>query len=353
MIRLRALAARVVRHLWPGAKRRTLCVQTDLANFCNLRCRMCYFFAGQPEEKIRINFDEFRRRFDPFADRIQTFGLSCATEPLVVRDEDLMGVLGWLRRRRIPDSFMVTNAVLLRPKIAEEIVASGLTRLVVSLDSHDKEVFESIRIGASFDTVIRNVRHFTAYRRSQGLSKPELHVNCVLMRRNIEGVGAFVDFVHELGADAIDFRHMVPYAGLGIDEESLVHHKQLCNAHLRIARDRCKKLGLRVVAIPAEFGPATDAPRPAAPTKVVCKVPSTFLYVRHDGSIQPCVFWFGEDPVGNLASGDFESVWNAPLYAALRDETARGVFTRRCCRTCPSLGGGSVDNESSFGEREK
>jgi radical SAM protein with 4Fe4S-binding SPASM domain len=309
---------------------------------------MCYFYAGNPEVKVRVGFEDFRKRFDPFADRIHSFGISCATEPLVAHHEDLFQVFKWIRDRGIPDSFMVTNGMLLRPKIAEAFVDAGLSRLVVSLDSHVRERYEAIRVGANFDTVVKNVRHFTEYRRSRGLAFPKLQVNCVLMRRNIEEVGPYLDFIHDLGADAVDFRHMVPYSGIGIEEESLVHYKELCNSHLRIARTKCAELGIALASLPDDFSLGTAPVRQQGPTKRTCNVPKTFMYVRPDGGIQPCVLWFGEDVVGNLAKDDFATVWNEPRYAAFRDEVARGILTRKCCQTCPSLGGGSVDNEGSF-----
>ena len=63
--------------------------------------------------------------------------------------------------------------------------------------------------------------------------------------------------------------------------------------------------------------------------------------------------WFGEDPAGNLATHDFASVWEEPRHARLRDDAASGVLTRACCATCPSLGGGSVDNDRAFDERSR
>jgi radical SAM protein with 4Fe4S-binding SPASM domain len=348
---IRAIAAKLIHRIRPIVQDRTLTVQTDLANYCNLRCRMCFFYTGSPEVRIRLSFDEFLKRFDSFADRIHTFGLSCATEPLVMREEDLRRVFKWIRDRAIPESFMVTNAMLLRPKLAEVFIDSGLSRLVVSLDSHIREKYEAIRLGAKFETVIKNVRYFDDYRRSKGLASPQLQINCVLMRRNIEEVGPFLDFIHELGADAVDFRHLVPYSGLDIERESLVHFKELTNENLRIARAKCAELGVRIASIPDEFSFAAEPAGPQEPTKRACLIPNTFLYVRPDGNIQPCVLWFGEEPVGNLANEVFETVWNQPAYATFRDEVSRGILTRRCCRTCPSIGGGSVDNEGSFEEK--
>jgi radical SAM protein with 4Fe4S-binding SPASM domain len=348
MIGIRELAGKVGRRLRRTAGGRTLSVQTDLANFCNLRCRMCYFHAGNPEVKIRVSYDEFCRRFDPFASRIYSFGLSCATEPLVLPEDDLFRVFDWVHNQGIPDSFMVTNAVLLRPRVAERFVDAGLSRLVVSLDSHVKENFEAIRVGARYSSVVDNVRHFSEYRRSRGLNTPTLQINCVLMRRNIEETGDFVGFIKEIGADAVDFRHVVVYEGLDMESESLLHYKQLCNKHLQIIRERCHECKLRIVSMPDDFSLTSQPPACDAPTKRACRIPKTFIYVRPTGEIQPCVFWFGEDPVGNLAEADFATVWNEPGYARFREEVASGILRRKCCLTCPSLGGGSVDSDSSF-----
>ena len=351
MTRAVEFAAKALHRLGFASNERTLTVQTDLANFCNLRCRMCYFYAWRPEVRVRLDFDEFRRRFDSFAHRIRTFGVSCATEPLVVPEEELYQVFGWIRARGIPDSFMVTNAMLLRPRIAETFINAGLSRLIVSLDSHVKETYEGIRLGARFETVVENVRYFRDYRTSKRLTSPALHVNFVMMRRNIEEVGPYLDFVHELGADAVDFRHLVPYSGFGLGNESLVHHKELCNKHLHVARAKCTELGIRIANIPDDFSLGAGSVRPQGPTKRSCNVPSSFIYVRPDGGIQPCTLWFGEEAVGNLANDDFATVGSEQHYATFRDEVAHGVLVRRCCKSCPSLGGGGVDNESSFEEK--
>ena len=241
--------------------------------------------------------------------------------------------------------------MLLRPRIAEKFIDARLSRLVVSFDSHVEETYEAIRLGARFDTVVKNVRHFVEYRRSRGLASPRLQVNCVLMRRNIEEVGPYLDFVHDLGADTVDFRHVVPYSGLGIEQESLVHYKELCNKHLRIARAKCAEHGIGIASMPDEFSLDVALAAPRGPTKRACNVPKSFVYVRPDGGVQPCVMWFGEEPVGNLAKDDFATVWNEPRYATFRKEVARGILNRTCCQTCPSLGGGCVDNDNSFEER--
>lgn len=348
---IRLLAAKVVHRMRLTENKRKLCIQTDLANFCNLRCRMCYFYTGGPEVKVRLSFQEFCKRFDPFADRIFSFGLSCATEPLVVREEELFKMFRWIGDRRIPDSFMVTNAMLLRPKIAEAFIDAHLSRLVVSLDSHIKEEYEAIRLGAKFDLVVENVRYFCSYRKSKHFYSPKLQINCVLMRRNIEEIEPFIRFIHELGADEVDFRHVVPYSGLDIEKESLVHYKELCNKHLRIARSKCNELGIRILNIPDEFNLDSVPGEPQSPTKRACHIPSTFMYVRPDGNIQPCTLWFGQETMGNLANDGFKTVWNEPRYRRFREEVAAGILTRHCCQTCPSLGGGSIDNEGSFGEK--
>ena len=53
-------------------------------------------------------------------------------------------------------------------------------------------------------------------------------------------------------------------------------------------------------------------------------------------------------PVGNMLEMDFDTMWNNEEYIELRNEVADGIFTRKCCQSCPSLGSGNVNENDSF-----
>lgn len=361
-------------------KERFLTVVTDLSTFCNLKCRMCYFSVDSDWEKTRVTHEQFRTLFGSYADRIKTIGLSCANESLVARKSDLFRIFEYVKEWRIPEAFIITNAVLLSREISEKLVECGITSLQVSLDSHIKEKFEAIRVGAKFETVIENVRYFVKHRREKNASHPILQFNCVLMRCNIEEMAEYLDFIAELGAELVDFRHVVLYEGLGLEEQSLVGHKELTNRYLSVIRTKCAELGISIVALPEQFSieeppacaPGGQEPEPApsgtelertviddalpveppadmppAPGHI-CTLPLSYMYVQPDGGVRPCTYWYGQKPIGNLGEVDFDTLWNKDEYVQLRQEVSRGIFKRHCCQTCPTHGSGLVDDEGSF-----
>ena len=55
---------------------------------------------------------------------------------------------------------MNTNATLLNDKLIHQILKSGVTDLVFSVDSYYKEEFESLRVNANFEKVVENIKKF-------------------------------------------------------------------------------------------------------------------------------------------------------------------------------------------------
>ena len=59
---------------------------------------------------------------------------------------------------------MNTNATLLNEKLIHQILKSGVTDLVFSVDSYYKEEFESLRVNANFEKVVENIKKFKQIR---------------------------------------------------------------------------------------------------------------------------------------------------------------------------------------------
>ena len=57
-----------------------------------------------------------------------------------------------------------TNATKLNEKLIHQILKSGMTDLVFSVDSYYKEEFESLRVRAVFEDVVENIKKFKEIR---------------------------------------------------------------------------------------------------------------------------------------------------------------------------------------------
>ncbi len=81
-----------------------------------------------------------------------------------------------------------TNAALITPQVALQLVRVGLARLHISLDSANPEVQADLFQGAArVDAVWRGINNVLVAREVLGADHPQIHVNCVLTARNLFG----------------------------------------------------------------------------------------------------------------------------------------------------------------------
>ena len=86
-----------------------------------------------------------------------------------------------------------TNAALITPHVALQLVKVGLAKLHVSLDSTDLEVQNDLFQGRGrADAVWRGLYNVQVAREVLGANHPQVHVNCVLTARNLFGFPALL-----------------------------------------------------------------------------------------------------------------------------------------------------------------
>ncbi len=137
-------------------------LRISVTDRCNFRCRYCmpkeifnrdYEFLARD---LLLSFEEIGRIVTVFADlgvnKIRITG----GEPLLRRNlEDLIGSIKGIEG--IEDVTLTTNASLLERK-AGSLVAAGLDRVTVSLDSLDNDVFMAMNdVGFSVDDVLAGI----------------------------------------------------------------------------------------------------------------------------------------------------------------------------------------------------
>ena len=92
-----------------------------------------------------------------------------------------------------------TNAVLITPHVALQLVKVGLTRLHVSVDSTDPEVQNELFQGRGrADAVWRGLLNVQVAREVLGANHPQIHANCVLTARNLFGFPALLRSLLEM-----------------------------------------------------------------------------------------------------------------------------------------------------------
>lgn len=204
------------------ARQRWLTLRLDLINKCNLRCVMCHYsdekIAKRPAQRIAP--EKFAAFFDPIAPITREVVLSCGDEPLMSPHfEQIVRELA-ARDPEIRIRFC-TNAMLLNEKLAEAIIASRVYQVMFSFDGVTSETLHRIRVGSDYRRIIANILGLKRRRAESAHPRTLFVFNYVMLASNIHEAPLFVRLAKRLGADTIDFRHVVQGDVYDIEHEML------------------------------------------------------------------------------------------------------------------------------------
>ncbi len=182
---------------------------------CNLSCRTCIRKVWEDPEEI-MRAETFARIIEdlpqlPSLKRIVFTGFG---EPLshprivdmieAVRERDVAVTIG-------------TNGLLLDRQLARELIRLGIDRLVVSLDGVQSETYADIR-GVPVSPVIENIRTLNQVRSELGAHVPQLAIEFVAMRRNVDELPRLTRLASHLGAARVLVSNVLAYAREMYDE---------------------------------------------------------------------------------------------------------------------------------------
>jgi cyclic pyranopterin phosphate synthase len=166
-------------------------LRISVTDRCNFRCVYCR--SANPEnhmaEHALLEWDEYER----LARILVGMGIRkirvTGGEPLV--RPGVEDFIGRLKALGVQDLSMTTNGHLLAER-CDRLVAAGLNRINISLDSLDREKFEQITRTKTFDQVLAGIEA------AQSSPLRPVKVNAVLVRGINDGeVEAFAEFARE------------------------------------------------------------------------------------------------------------------------------------------------------------
>ncbi len=145
-------------------------IRIETTNACNLQCRMCPQSVKAPGVRRGLMdselFKKILEQLAAFPENLSAlFYLHICGEPL------LHPKVAEFVRFAADKGFkpiLTTNATLLTPQLAEKLIKGGLHKIEFSFEGIDAPTYESIRIGAKFETVWRNIDSFLAVNNSAG-----------------------------------------------------------------------------------------------------------------------------------------------------------------------------------------
>lgn len=307
-------------------------VAWELTRSCNLACSHCRASAELGPYPGELTTQEALRVMDEIAAVGKPVIILTGGEPLLRADVFDLARHGTGKGLRM---VMATNGTLLSDAIVQEMKASGIQRVSISLDGPDAGTHDAFRrVRGSFDGSLRGIDLL----KKGGI---EFQINTTVTRVNLPLVADILNLAVRLGAVAHHIFLLVP-TGRGkdlqdqeissLDYEKTLHWfyrqrdqvplqlKATCAPHYyRILRQEAKKEGKKIT--PKEYG--LDAMTRG------CLGGISFCFISHVGQVQPCGYL--ELGCGNVKEEPFREIWDhSDIFRNLRNTDGYRGKCGRC-----------------------
>jgi radical SAM protein with 4Fe4S-binding SPASM domain len=263
----------------------------DPINVCNLHCPLCPTGRGilaRPRGRMGlVELTQIVGQIAPYAYRVELYNWG---EPLL--HPDIFQMIAYVRERRISTG-LSSNLNHLDPAMARQLVESGLSQLVVSIDGATQDSYAVYRRGGKLEKVLENLQLLVDTRRSLKRSTPFIIARMLVGKHNEHEVEAVRTMVYGTGVDGFTTGRLF------VDTQDLEQIEQW---------------------IP-------DDPAYSAYGSQGSNLSNTWdchdlwesMVINWDGGVAPCC-WL-HDPqydFGNASDQALRDIWNSPAYVSAR-----------------------------------
>jgi MoaA/NifB/PqqE/SkfB family radical SAM enzyme len=302
---------------------------------CNLRCTMCAInydtryrsSSGRPPYLTPDLFARLRPIF-PSLHRAFLFGLG---EPLL--NPHLVDYIAELSDHGVEVAF-TTNATLIDEEKADEIARAGVSRVTVSIDGARAETYDAIRVGATFDRVMRGIRALAEAGRRYGTHT--VSFSFVAMKSNLDDIPLLVDLCAEVGATGVHVEPLLAQVGkTELDEHYERENLGLVDAAVvretfDAAAERAVSHGVRFSSLFTSVRDHFDYVKRVSSLNDgwLCGAPWSMIWVTSAGEVRTCCL--NDTSFGNLYEQTFDEIWNGAFYRCFREQHARHEIATGC-----------------------
>lgn len=158
-----------------------LFIDVEVTSVCNLKCPFCATTYRGPEIKRGfISPETVKKIIDEGADNgLYGVKFNIRGEPLL--HPQIYEFVKYAKQKGLIDVYFNTNAMLLTEEASRKLIDSGLDRLSVSFEGMTKQVYEGYRVGARYETVLKNIETMQQLKRDLGVDHPKIRVQTVLL----------------------------------------------------------------------------------------------------------------------------------------------------------------------------
>lgn len=205
-----------------------------------------------------------------------------------------------------------TNAHFIDAEKAREIVASGLNRLIISIDGLTQETYSSYRVNGRLSKVITASKHLVAAKRELNSHTPYLIFQFLVVQPNEHEIPLVHELADEIGIDEVRFKtaqlydfendaHLIPH------DDNYSRYRKLSDGSYQLKSyggNHCWRMWSSSV-------------------------------ITWDGKVVPCCFdKDASHNLGGLTSETFKSIWKGRAYNQFRNQILTDRSAIDICTNC-------------------
>lgn len=270
-------------------------------NYCNLSCTICPQHNGLRRRQGFMSLDTFEKALREIKEmNTPKVTLHFCGESLLNKDLSRMASLS---NKAGLYTRLHTNATLFSEENARSLIESGLDELSISFDDPRKDVYESVRLNASYEKTLQNIRCFLEMKKRLSAPKPY-----VIMQRMVNG--------NQGDSLEVENSYRRLFSGLPVDKFRAIQTHNWAG----------------------DYRVTGNAPQAPAERSSCLAIWFRFV-VAWDGKVHACCNeMHGRLELGDLSQNSLAEIWNGPKMAWLRQMMLDGRFDEiEACKDCDSL----------------
>lgn len=225
---------------------------------------------------------------------------------------------------------VTTNGLLLNGIIAEKLIKYNAD-IVISVDGSNKKIYESIRKGADFDLLVKNIQHVNMLREKYNHTG-HFGINFCVLKQNSQDIIDMVEFAKNYNFRGINF--ISPY---DVEEKYLLVNNEELKENFLKAGEKAKSYKIEFIGWSPFAGDMRQKDFNNAEIQMLCYSPFYNFGINPDGRMDICICRDLSFTDKNKIK-DLNEIWNAQQVQKYRQNIYNNELPSEICGQCPGIG---------------
>ncbi len=175
-------------------------VMVEPASVCNLNCVLCPISKKMiNRDRKYLTFEVFKKIFSVPRFFIKTIAFWNFGEPFL--NKELPEMISFVSSAGVKTD-VSTNGLIFNKEFLSKLLNSGLSQLIISLDTYDKKKYSKYRVNGDFDILVKNVKKIIDTKKELK-SETKIILQFLVTKHNQNNINKIKEFGKKFKADRI------------------------------------------------------------------------------------------------------------------------------------------------------